>query len=61
MCGPLRLLTCTLGAHRFAFLALVVFTLPDVLTFQTLFALLRLAERRKQFCAFAAYGPKVFL
>lgn len=46
-----------LGAHLLALFALFVFTLPDVLTFHTLFALLRLAERRKQFCAQTAYSP----
>ena len=46
-----------LGAHLFPLYALFVFTLPEVLTFQTLFALLRLADRRQQFCAQTAYSP----
>ena len=55
--GRMNALTYNPGAHLLALLALFVFTLPDVLTFHTLFALLRLAERRKQFCAFTAYSP----
>lgn len=39
----------TIGSNLFAFEALLLFTLPEVLTFQVLFALPRLAERKRTF------------
>jgi hypothetical protein len=35
------------GVQRFALVALLLLTLPDVFAFHTLLALLRLAERRR--------------
>ena len=57
MCGPYVLVNIQPGAHRFAFTALFVLTLPDVFTYQTLFEFARFADRRKQFCAALAYSP----
>ena len=37
------------GHPRFAFVALLLLTLPDVFTFHVLFALPRFAERNRQF------------
>ena len=43
------------GAHRFAFVALLLLALPVVLTFQVLFALPRDADRNRQFCAYSLH------
>lgn len=44
------------GAQRKALYALLLLTLPVALTFQVLFALLRFAERKRQFCVIT-YAP----
>ncbi len=48
------------GAHRFAFVALLLLALPVELTFHVLFALPRLAERKRQFCAFSLHPLFIF-
>ena len=50
-----RTLMAQSGAHRFAFVALLLLALPVVLTFHVLFALPRFAERKRQFCAFSLH------
>ena len=49
----------TFGENLFALLALLLLTLPLELTFHVLFALPRLAERRRTFCA-TTYVPYCF-
>ena len=46
---PWRLLSAQSGANRFEFVALLLLTLPVEFTFQVLFALPRLALRRRAF------------
>ena len=48
------------GAHRFAFVAVLLLALPVEFTFHALFALPRLAERKRQFCAFSLHPFFIF-
>lgn len=48
------------GRARYALFALLLLTLPEVLIFQALFALLRLAERKRTFTAVTVYSLRPY-